>query len=46
MAKTSKKQLGSAANRLKNKGDWWEAAKKATKKEKPAEGWPDHKKGD
>jgi len=31
---------------LKIDGNWEEATKKAVKKEKPKEGWPDKKKGE
>jgi hypothetical protein len=42
--KTAKKKRGPIADRVKIKGDWSEAMKKALEKKRPAEGWPDQPK--
>jgi len=39
-----RKRRGPKPNHLKIEGDWQEAIKKAVKKKKPPEGWPDKKK--
>ncbi len=36
-----RKKRGPKPEDLKIQGDWGDALKKALKKEKPAEGWPD-----
>ena len=38
-----KRKPGPEPDHLKIDDDWEDAAKKAIKKERPIEGWPDHK---
>lgn len=38
----SKRKPGPEPDHLKIDDDWEDAAKKAVKKERPKEGWPDH----
>jgi len=45
MAKKPQDKPGPKPDHLRLEGDWEEAVKKAIRKEKPAEGWPDRKKG-
>jgi hypothetical protein len=42
--KKRKKTSGPSPARVKIKGDWSEAVKKALEKKRPAEGWPDQSK--
>ena len=42
MCKYSKSKPGPEPDRLIFDDDWEDAAKKAVKKERPKEGWPDH----
>lgn len=44
MCEYSKSKPGPEPDRLIFDGDWEDAAKKAIKKERPKEGWPDHDK--
>ena len=42
--KAKTKKRGPTANRVKIKGDWSAAIRKALEKKRPAEGWPEPKK--
>lgn len=44
MAKKKPNKPGPKSDRLKIIGDWQDAMKKAVKKKKPREGWPDKSK--
>jgi len=45
MAKQRRNKPGPKPDHLKLEGDWGEAVKKAIRKGKPPDGWPDEKKG-